>query len=84
MKGGVFLVLMKVIFDGDVPSELIEKLNCLVSNVEVYSNLLLFECNNEMEAVMLSSALFKKYKAKDMYVYRTLYSQRVLEENVDI
>ena len=80
----MFLVLVKIIFDDNAPQELVEKLKHIVSNVEVYGNLILFECNNEMEAVMISSAMFKKYSAKDIVTYRTLYSQRILEENVDI
>ena len=76
------MVLVKVIFHEEAPQELVDKLKHIVSNVEVYGNLILFECNNEMEAVMLSSVMFKQYKADKIFTYRTLYSQQVLEERL--
>lgn len=46
------MVLVKVTFHEEAPQELVDKLKHIASNVEVYNNLILFECNNEMEAVM--------------------------------
>lgn len=76
------MVLVKVTFNEEAPQELVDKLKHIASNVEVYNNLILFECNNEMEAVMLSSVMFKKFKADKIYTYRTLYTQQVLEERL--
>ena len=76
------MVLVKVTFNEEAPQELVDKLKHIASNVEVYNNLILFECNNEMEAVMLSSVMFKKFNADKIYTYRTLYSQQVLEERL--
>lgn len=76
------MVLVKVTFHEEAPQELVDKLKHIASNVEVYGNLILFECNNEMEAVMLSSVMFKQYQADKIFTYRTLYSQQVLEERL--